>query len=69
MPGILLSGPAGAGKTQQALALLAATQGATLIDFQRIYAAVAGIDRDSTTGRYPERQPKRKPTCWPSLNI
>ena len=59
MPGILLSGPAGAGKTQQALALLAASQGATLIDFQRIYAAVAGVERDSETGRYPERNPSQ----------
>lgn len=59
MPGILLSGPAGAGKTSEGRRLLA-TLGvaAVLIDFQTILAGILGIQRDPDTGRYPERRPQ-----------
>ena len=59
MPGILLSGPAGGGKTQEGRRLLA-TLGiaAVLIDFQTILAGLLGIQRNPVTGRYPERRPE-----------
>ena len=58
MPGILLSGPAGAGKSLRAQFLLAQLGVfAVLIDFQSIYAALLGIRRLSN-GRYPERRPQ-----------
>ena len=58
MPGVLLSGPAGAGKSRRARVLLA-TLGiaAVVIDFQSIYAALLGIQRGDD-GRYPERRPR-----------
>ena len=56
MPGLLLSGPAGGGKTGAALAeLLDRTDPAVIIDFQQIYAALLGIKRNPETGRFPER--------------
>ena len=56
MPGLLLSGPAGGGKTGAALAeLLDRTAPAVIIDFQQIYAALLGIKRNPETGRFPER--------------
>ena len=56
MPGILLSGPAGAGKSLRARVLLA-TLGifSVIVDFQTIYAALLGIRRGDD-GRYPERR-------------
>ena len=55
MPGLLISGPAGAGKTQRARQVLGETPGpAVLIEFQEIYATLLGIER-LPSGRYPER--------------
>ena len=52
----LLSGPAGAGKSQEAGRLRDAAAGPVVIaDFQSIYAAILGLER-LPTGRYPERQ-------------
>ena len=55
MAGILLSGPAGAGKTQQARQLMdnAATP-MVAADFQSLYAALLLLERQPN-GRYPER--------------
>ena len=55
---ILLSGPAGAGKSQAARALLAEMPQGVLIDFQTLYAAILGILRNAD-GRYPERESHR----------
>ena len=55
MPGLLLSGPAGAGKSQAAAAELDNSNvPALLIDFQSLYAVLLGIERGAD-GRYPER--------------
>ncbi len=55
MAGLLISGPAGAGKSQRARQALATTPGpAVVIEFQELYAALLGIDR-LPSGRYPER--------------
>lgn len=57
MPNILVSGPAGAGKSQVARELLAASLVPTImLDFQTIYAALLGIERDIESRRYPERE-------------
>ena len=55
MPDLLISGPAGAGKTQRARELLdnAATP-TVAADFQSLYAALLLIER-LPSGRYPER--------------
>ena len=55
MPNLLLSGPAGAGKTQEGKREVSQRPNAVLVDFQAIYAAILGIERDPETGRYPER--------------
>ena len=55
MPGILLSGPAGAGKSRAGRDLLATLPHGVLIDFQDLYASLLGLSRDAQTGRYPER--------------
>ena len=56
MAGILLSGPAGAGKSAMAKRLLENLgQPGVIVDFQAIYAALLLLDRDAD-GRYPERQ-------------
>ena len=56
MPNTLLSGPAGAGKSQEARRLRDAAVGPVVIaDFQSIYAALLGLER-GPDGRYPERQ-------------
>ena len=55
MPGILISGPAGSGKSQHARQVRAETVGpAVVIEFQEIYAMLLGIDR-LDSGRYPPR--------------
>ena len=55
MAGVLLSGPAGAGKSQRARQLLenAATP-MVAADFQTLYASLLQIER-LPSGRYPER--------------
>ena len=59
MANLLLSGPAGGGKTQEGRRLLAAASVPTvLIDFQDLYASVLGLRRDPETGRYPPRRPQ-----------
>ena len=62
MPSVLLSGPAGADKSQAARDRIAVA-GAGLIvaaDFQSIYAALTLAERDSR-GRYPARDPALLP--------
>ena len=55
MAGLLISGPAGAGKSQRARQALGETPGpAVLVEFQELYATLLGIER-LPSGRYPER--------------
>ena len=55
MAGLLISGPAGAGKTALAReALQGSGIPAVLLDLQSLYATILGIER-LTNGRYPER--------------
>ena len=55
MPGHLISGPAGAGKSQFARQVRAETPGpAVVVEFQELYALLLGIDR-LDSGRYPPR--------------
>ena len=59
MPNLLLSGPAGAGKSAAARELLSVAVVATImIEFQDLYASILGIRRDPETGRYPPRRPQ-----------
>ena len=60
MAGLLLSGPAGAGKSREARRLLVELPAAVLIDFQSLYAAILGLTRDTETGRYPERDDRHR---------
>ena len=54
--GLLLSGPAGSGKSARARQLLReAALPTVIVDFQLLYAAMLGIERDDETGRFPER--------------
>ena len=56
MPNVLLSGPAGAGKSAEAQRLLeVAAVPTVVVDFQEILASLLFIRRDPETGRYPER--------------
>ena len=58
MPSLLISGPAGAGKSQRAREALADRLGlAVIVDFQAIYAALLLLER-GPDGRYPERLPQ-----------
>ena len=61
MPNKLLSGPAGAGKSQEAAAQRAAAEGVTVLsDFQSLYAALTG-DQRGPDGRYPLRDDRLLP--------
>ena len=56
MPGLLISGPAGAGKSQLAREEMERSIVPSLvIDYQAIYASLLLLDRDDD-GRYPERE-------------
>ena len=56
MAGLLISGPAGAGKSAVARNELRDLNGqGVVVDFQAIYAALLLLERDPSTGRYPER--------------
>ena len=54
MPNTLLSGPAGAGKSQRAQSMVASGEADAVIDFQSILAAVLQLRRGED-GRYPPR--------------
>ena len=55
MTGVLLSGPAGAGKSQAARRIYASLRvPGVIIDFQSLYAALLQLERNPD-GRYPER--------------
>ena len=57
MPGLLISGPAGGGKSTRAKAALdASTEETFLLEQQELYAALLGIRR-APNGRYPPRNP------------
>ena len=59
MAGLLISGPAGAGKSAAGKLLLEEAQQPTiLVEFQEILAFLLGLRRDPTTLRYPERRPQ-----------
>ena len=59
MANLLISGPAGAGKSAAARAILAEASVPTImVDFQILYAGLLGIERDPLTGRYPPRRPQ-----------
>ena len=61
MTNLLLSGPAGAGKSAAAAAELDAITGpAVLVDFQQLYAALTGAVR-GPDGNYPLRDPALLP--------
>ena len=55
MTGVLISGPAGAGKSQAAREILASLRvPGVIVDFQSLYAALLQLERNPD-GRYPER--------------
>ena len=59
MASVLISGPAGGGKSAAARAILAeSTVPTIMIEFQDLYASVLGLRRDPETGRYPPRRPQ-----------
>ena len=58
MAGLLLSGPAGGGKSQVAARARADINGPSiLVDFQSTYANILGLER-LASGRYPPRLPQ-----------
>ena len=58
---LLLSGPAGAGKSQAARALLAAAVAPTIVvDFQSLLAALLLLERGPGSGRYPVRDARQR---------
>ena len=62
MASVLLSGPAGAGKSQVAAALAAESdEPVAIADFSELLAAVSGARRDPTTGRFPPRDERLLP--------
>ena len=66
MPNLLLTGPAGAGKTQEARRLLeSATAPMVAADFQALLVALLLLERDPVTGRYPRRLASQAPWLLP----
>ena len=62
MANILLSGPAGSGKSQEARRLLReSSQLSIAADFQSLYAALTLAERDPVTGLYPIRNDQLLP--------
>lgn len=63
MPGLLISGPAGAGKSRAARDMQQrAAQPAVVVDFQAVYAALLLLDRDEE--KAATRKGKAEtPTC------
>lgn len=65
MPNVLISGPAGAAKSQTALEIRRERQRnyelAIIVDFQALYAAISG-DVRGLDGRYPLRDNRLLPT-------
>ena len=60
MAGLLISGPAGGGKSEHARQVLEANPGpAVIADFQAIYAGLLLQER-TAGGRYPERMPEHE---------
>ena len=56
MPNLLLSGPAGAGKTAEARRILeASTEPTAVVDFQSLLVALTLLERQAD-GRYPPRR-------------
>ena len=56
MANLLISGVAGAGKSEAArLELAASNEPAVILEIQELYASLLGQRRDPATGRYPER--------------
>ena len=65
MPNLLISGPAGAGKTAEARRVLeAATEPMVAADFQTLLAAVTLLERQAD-GRYPPRLESQAPWLLP----
>ena len=61
MPNLLISGPAGAGKSQRAVRRRRALRGAAVVvDFQALYAALTGDER-AADGSYPHRDEQLLP--------
>ena len=54
MAGLLISGPAGAGKSQVAREVHNEIPESVIVDFQTLYAGLLGLER-LPDGRYPER--------------
>ena len=62
MPGILLSGPAGASKSAVARQIIEDDPGLIVqADFQQIHVALSGAVRDPSTGLYPVRDGRLNP--------
>ena len=56
MANLLISGVAGAGKSEAGrLELAASNEPAVILEIQELYASLLGQRRDPATGRYPER--------------
>ena len=65
MPNLLVSGPAGGGKSEvvrrERDLLVASGTPAIVVEFQSLYVALTGDERDTDTGRYPDRDPDLLP--------
>lgn len=65
MPNVIVSGPAGGGKSaivrREVDLLKASGTPAIVVEFQALYTALSGDERDPDTGRYPDRDPDLLP--------